>query len=83
MEPNRAALELLKHQAKLETGLRQAGGIRETEERELHALRQRLQRYPQAVTAILQTARNLKSAGRSAETPGPLPAPINQEINRC
>ncbi len=59
MEPINEALELLKRQAQLENGLRQAGGIRITEERELYALRERLQRYPQAVSAILQTARNL------------------------
>ena len=59
MEPITEALELLKRQAVLENGLRRAGGIRVTEERELYALRERLQRYPQAVTAILQTASNL------------------------
>lgn len=59
MEPLNEALELLKRQAELETGLRQAGGIRVTEERELYALRERLQRYPQAVTAILQASRHL------------------------
>jgi hypothetical protein len=30
-----------------------------TEEREIYALRERLQRYPQAVSAILQAARSL------------------------
>jgi hypothetical protein len=59
MEPLDEALELLKRQAELEAGLRQAGGIRITEEREQYALRERLQRYPQAVAAILQAARNL------------------------
>ena len=59
MEPIQEALQLLKRQAELETGLRQPGGIRVTAERELYALRDRLQRYPEAVTAILQTARNL------------------------
>ena len=59
MEPTAEALELLKRQAILETGFRQEGGIRVTEERELYALRERLQRSPQAVTAILQTASNL------------------------
>jgi len=59
MDPIAEALELLRRQAQLETGLRQPGGIRVTEERELYSLRERLQRYPQAVTAILQTARNL------------------------
>lgn len=59
MEPLNEALTLLKRQAELETRLRQPGGIRITEETELYALRSHLQRYPQAVTAILQTARNL------------------------
>jgi hypothetical protein len=59
VEPINEALELSKRQAELETGLRQPGGIRVTEERELNALRERLQRYPQAVTAILQCARNM------------------------
>ena len=59
MEPLNEALDLLKRQAELEMGLRQPGGIRITEERELYALCDRLQRYPQAVAAILQTARNL------------------------
>jgi hypothetical protein len=59
VEPIQEALQLLKRQAELETGLRQPGGIRVTAERELYALRDRLQRYPEAVTAILQTARNL------------------------
>ncbi len=59
MEPINEALELLKRQAELETRLRQAGGIRITEARELYMLRDRLQRYPPAVTAILQTTRSL------------------------
>jgi len=58
-EPIDHALALLKRQAVLETGLRQPGGIRVTEERELYALRHQLQRYPEAVSAILQTASNL------------------------
>jgi hypothetical protein len=52
-------LDLLKRQAELEEGLRQPGGIRVIEEGEIYALRERLQRYPQAVTAILQAARSL------------------------
>jgi hypothetical protein len=59
VDPITTALDLLKRQAELETGLRQPGRARTTEERELYALRERLQRYPQAVTAILETARNL------------------------
>ena len=59
MHPINEALDLLEGQAELETGLRQVGGIRITEERNLYVLRKRLQRYPQAVTAILQTAGSL------------------------
>jgi hypothetical protein len=59
MEPITEVLELLKRQAELENGLRQPGRIRVTEEREIYALRERLQRYPQAVSAILQAARSL------------------------
>jgi len=54
------ALAMLKRQAELESGLRQPGGIRVMEERELYALRQRLQRYPEAVAAILQAAATLR-----------------------
>jgi hypothetical protein len=59
METISTVLDLLKRQAKLEEGLRQPGGIRVTEEGEIYALRERLQRYPHAVTAILQAARSL------------------------
>jgi len=59
MEPIAEVLELLRRQAELENGLRQPGAIRVAEEREIYALREHLQRYPQAVTAILQAARTL------------------------
>jgi hypothetical protein len=59
VEPLHEALRLIKRQAELEITMRQPGGIRVTEEREIYALRERLQRYPQAVTAILQAARTL------------------------
>lgn len=59
METIHEALAMMRRQTELENGLRQPGGIRVTEERELYALRQRLQRYPEAVTAILQAASNL------------------------
>jgi hypothetical protein len=59
VEPLHEALRLIKRQAELEIAMRQPGGIRVTEEREIYALRERLQRYPQAVTAILQAARTL------------------------
>jgi len=61
MEPLSEALELLKRQAELEGGLRKPGGIRVTEERELHSLRERLARYPypNAVEAVIEASRNL------------------------
>ncbi len=65
MEPIAEVLELLKRQAELESGLHQPGGLRVTEEREIYALRERLRRYPQAVSAILQAARNMN---RTVET---------------
>jgi hypothetical protein len=59
MEPIIEMLKLLKRHAELENGLRQPGGLHVTEEQEIYALRERLQRYPQAVTAILQAAQAL------------------------
>ncbi len=50
------ALELVKRQAELQTGPRQSGGIRISDERDLYAPRDRLRHYPRGVTAILQTA---------------------------
>jgi hypothetical protein len=59
-DPIDHALALLKRQVALEADLRQPGRIRVAEERELCAVREQLQRYPQAVAAILQTASNLR-----------------------
>jgi hypothetical protein len=70
MEMIPTVLELMKRQAELEEGLRQPGGIRVTENSEIYALRERLQRYPQAVTAILQAARLPQSPGRNATAKG-------------
>jgi hypothetical protein len=53
------ALNLLKRQAELESGMRRPGGIRILEERELHRVRQSLQRVPEATDAVLQAARAL------------------------
>ncbi len=60
MEPITTALELLKRQTEIEARMRQLGGARVTEERDLYALRQALQRYPEAVKAILETATTLR-----------------------
>jgi len=59
MEPITTALELLKRQTEIEARMRQLSGARVTEERDLDALRQALQRYPEAVKAILETAATL------------------------
>lgn len=59
MEPLTEALTLMKRQTELETRLRQPGGIRLTEEREIYALKASLQRFPEAVKAILSAAANL------------------------
>jgi hypothetical protein len=54
------ALTLLKRQAALESAMKQPGGIRITEEQELHTLRQRLNAFPEALQAILQAANALR-----------------------
>lgn len=59
MEPVEHALWLLKRQTELEAQLGKPGGIRITEERELFAVRARLQQYPEAVKAILTAASTL------------------------
>jgi len=59
MEPVTEALTLLRRQAQLEEAMCRPGGIRATEERELYALRNALQRYPGTVRAILEAAKHL------------------------
>lgn len=59
METITEALTLLKRQVAIENELGRPGGSRANAESELYSLRQRLQRYPHAVAAILQTASNL------------------------
>lgn len=59
METITEALTLLKRQAALESELGLPGRSRANAESELYTLCQRLQRYPHAVAAILQTASNL------------------------
>jgi hypothetical protein len=60
MEPLHEALRLIKRQAELETAMRRPGGIRITEERELHQLRGALARFPAAVTAIMEAASRMR-----------------------
>jgi len=60
METVEETLRLLKRQAELEATMRQPGGIRITEERELHALRRRLAKFPEAAEAVMQAAHALR-----------------------
>ena len=59
MEPLSEALSLLRRQAQIEEAMRRPGGIRVVEERELYELRRLLQKYPGAVTAILEASKRL------------------------
>ena len=54
MEPVTTALRLLKRQSEIERRRRQPGGISIVEERELFAIRARLEEFPAAVGAITQ-----------------------------
>jgi len=56
METVNEALGLLRRQAELEAAMKQAGGIRLTEEQELLLLQRRLVSYPQATQAVMQAA---------------------------
>jgi hypothetical protein len=60
MEPLQEALRLIKRQAEIESAMRQHGGVRITEERELFQLRSALTQYPSAVTAIMAAASHLR-----------------------
>ena len=51
---------LLKRQAELESRMKQAGGIRVTEEQELHGVRRRLTEVPEAMKAVIQAAQALR-----------------------
>lgn len=54
------ALRLLKRQAELENAMKQSGGIRITEEQELHVVRRRIAEFPEAVRAVVQAAHSLR-----------------------
>ena len=54
------ALQLLKRQVELENAMKQPGGIRITEEQELHVVRRRIAQFPEAVRAVTQAAHALR-----------------------
>ena len=56
MEPVSETLRLLKRQTEIEQRRRQPGGISILEERELFAIRSRLEDFPAAVRAIAELA---------------------------
>jgi len=60
MQTLNEALGLLKRQAELENAMRQPGGIRITEEQELHVVRRHLENFPEAMRAVLQAAHALR-----------------------
>jgi hypothetical protein len=53
-------LKLLRRQADIEFAMKQPGGIRITEEQELHFVRRQLRLYPEAVQAVVQAAHPLR-----------------------
>jgi len=53
-------LSLLRRQVEIESAMKGPGGIRITEEQELHMIRRQLQRFPEAVQAIIQAAHALR-----------------------
>jgi hypothetical protein len=54
------ALILIKRQVELEATLKESGTVHVTEERELHALRRRLTKFPEATQAVVQAAHGLR-----------------------
>ena len=60
METIIEALDLLKRKAELESAMKQHGGIRITEERELHIVRRRLENFPEAMQAVIKAAHALR-----------------------
>jgi hypothetical protein len=68
MEPLHEALRLIKRTTELECAMRSHGGIRITEERELHQLRRALSEYPDALDAIMETASRMRRSVDSIST---------------
>jgi hypothetical protein len=50
----------LRRQVEIESAMKGPGEIRITEEQELHLIRRQLQRFPEAVQAIIQAAHALR-----------------------
>jgi hypothetical protein len=54
------ALNLLRRQTEIENAMKNPGGIRITEEEELHLFRRQLQQFPEAMQAVVQAAHALR-----------------------
>jgi len=54
MESVNELLKLFMRQAQLERAMKQPGGARVTEERELHAVRRKLASFPEAVQRVAE-----------------------------
>jgi hypothetical protein len=54
------ALQLLKRQEEIENAMRRPGGIRVTEEQELHVVRLQLRQFPEAMQAVIGAAHALQ-----------------------
>jgi hypothetical protein len=63
-------LELFMRQAELERAMRQPGGARVTEEQELHAVRQKLAKLPQANELSATPKGSLKTVNSDCEFDG-------------
>jgi hypothetical protein len=59
MDPLSEALQLLQRQLALEEAMHSRGGIRVIDERELYRLRERLTKFPTAVSTILAASKRL------------------------
>jgi len=66
MHTNDDTLTPLRRQAELESAMEQPAGIRIIEEQELHNVRRKLERFPEAVEAILQAAHGENQSRTSA-----------------
>jgi len=60
MQTVTTALTLLKRQVELEMAMRKPGGVRVVEEQELVNVRKQLQKYPEALQAVVQGAHALR-----------------------
>jgi hypothetical protein len=88
MEPLIEVLRLIKRRTELEMAMRRPGGIRITEEREVHQLRGARNQYPAAVTAILEAASRTRKPvynfGRRYRASGIVDAALNRHRQgRC